>query len=161
MPSIAAKLKELGLALPDPVSPIANYVPIVRSGNLLFVSGQLAAGQEGIAAAHRGKLGGSIDLATGQAAARLCVLNILAHVNKELGSLDKVKSCVQMRGFINTMPDYPQMPQVMNGASDLMVAIFGEAGCHARTTIGVAQLPGDSAVEVEAIFEVMPFEVMP
>ncbi len=156
MSSIAAKLKELGLSLPVPVSPIANYVPAVRSGNLLILSGQLAAGPEGIAPAHRGKLGGSVDLAAGQAAARLCVLNILALVNKELGSLDKVKRCVQLRGFINTMPDYKQMPQVMNGASDLMVAVFGEAGRHARSTIGVAQLPLDSAVEVEAIFEVLP-----
>lgn len=156
MSSIAAKLKELGLALPAPVSPLANYVPAVRSGNLLFVSGQLATGPDGLAKAHRGKLGGSVDLAAGQGAARLCVLNILALVHKELGSLDKVRRCVQLRGFINSMPDYQQIPKVMNGASDLIVAIFGEAGCHARSTIGVAQLPADSAVEVDAIFEVMP-----
>lgn len=156
MSIIAAKLKELGLTLPPPVSPIANYVPCVRSGNLLILSGQLASGPDGLSAAHRGKLGASVDLAAGQSAARQCVLNILALVNHELGSLDRIARCVQMRGFINTMPDYQQMPQVMNGASDLMVAILGEAGRHARSTIGVAQLPLDSAVEIEAIFEVKP-----
>ncbi len=156
MSIIAAKLKELGLTLPPPVSPIANYVPCVRSGNLLILSGQLASGPDGLAAAHRGKLGASVDLAAGQAAARQCVLNILALVHHELGSLDRVQRCVQLRGFINTAPDYQHMPQVMNGASDLMVAVFGDAGHHARSTIGVAQLPLDSAVEIEAIFEVKP-----
>ncbi|MBV1707111.1 MAG: RidA family protein [Hyphomicrobiales bacterium] len=156
MSIIAAKLKELGHSLPPPVSPIANYVPCVRSGNLLILSGQLAGGPDGLAPAYRGKLGAEVDLAAGQAAARQCVLNILALVQHELGDLDRVARCVQMRGFINTRPDYQQMPQVMNGASDLMVAVFGDAGRHARSTIGVAQLPLDSAVEIEAIFEVKP-----
>jgi enamine deaminase RidA (YjgF/YER057c/UK114 family) len=153
--SIEERLRSNGIELPTPASPIANYVPCVRTGSLLFVSGQICLGPDGrIAPAHAGKLGAGVGLAEGQAAARLCAINVLAQARAALGSLDAIKRCVRLGGFINCVPDFAQLPQVMNGASDLMVLVSGDAGRHARTTIGVAQLPLDAAVEVEAIFEV-------
>ncbi|MDB5509115.1 MAG: hypothetical protein JWL93_1584 [Hyphomicrobiales bacterium] len=149
------RLKALGIVLPTAAAPVANYVPAMRSGPLLFVSGQVAFGPDGkIDARHRGKLGAEIFNEAGLEAARLCGINVLAQVRSAIGSLDHVTRCVRLGGFINSAPDFQALAAIMNGASDLMVAIFGEAGRHARSTVGVAQLPLDSAVEVEAIFEV-------
>ncbi len=146
------KLEELGIALPTPAAPIANYVGFVRSGRLLFVSGQLCL-SEGILVAA-GKLGQQVTIEQGQAAARACAINLLAQVKAALGDLDKVVRVVRLGGFINAAPDFLDAPKVMNGASDLMVAVFGERGRHARTTVGVSVLPSDAAVEVEGTFEV-------
>lgn len=155
MNAIEQKLAELGIVLPVPVAPIANYVPFVLSGKHLFVSGQLSLGSDGkLADAHRGKLGGSVDKAAGQAAARLCLVNVLAQSKAALGSLDRITRCVRLGGFINAQADFTDLPAVMNGASDLAVEIFGDKGRHARSTVGVASLPLGCAVEVEAVFEV-------
>lgn len=152
---IDAKLAELGIVLPTPAAPVANYVPSVRTGNLLVVSGQICLGPDGkIAPEHKGKLGGEVSAEAGYAAARLCAINVLAQAKAALGSLDRITRCVRLGGFINAVPTYAAVPAVMNGASDLMVAVLGDKGRHARTTVGVAELPLDAAVEVEAIFEV-------
>lgn len=153
--SIEARLAELGITLPSPSSPAANYVPFVRSGTLLVLSGQLCLGLDGkLAPEHKGKLGADVTAEVGYAAARLCGINLLAQAKVALGSLDKVTRCVRLGGFINTIPTYGNLPAVMNGASDLMVEVFGDKGRHARTTVGVAELPFDAVVEAEAIFEV-------
>jgi enamine deaminase RidA (YjgF/YER057c/UK114 family) len=150
--SIDQKLEELGITLPTPAAPVANYVGFVRSGRLLFVSGQLCL-QDGNLVA-KGKLGASVSVEQGQAAARACAVNLLAQLKAALGDLDKVVRVVRLGGFINSQPDFLDGPKVMNGASDLMVAVFGDKGRHARTTVGVAVLPADAAVEVEGTFEV-------
>ena len=155
MSKIETKLRELGITLPTPAAPVANYVGAVAAGNLLVVSGQLAFGADGkLDPAHKGKLGAEVFHEAGQAAARLCAINILAQAKAALGDLDRIKRCVRLGGFINCRPDFNALPAIMNGASDLMVAVLGERGRHARTTIGVAQLPLDCAVEVEALFEI-------
>jgi enamine deaminase RidA (YjgF/YER057c/UK114 family) len=150
--TIDKKLEELGISLPTPAAPIANYVGFVRSGRLLFVSGQLCLADGTLVA--KGKLGPQVTIEQGQAAARACAVNLLAQVNAALGDLDKVVRVVRLGGFINSAPDFLDGPKVMNGASDLMVAVFGDKGRHARTTVGVAVLPADAAVEVEGTFEV-------
>ena len=153
--SIAAKLQELGITLPTPVAPVANYVPAVRTGNLLVISGQLCLGADGkLAPEHKGKLGAEVSAETAYAAARLCGINVLAQAQAAVGSLEKITRCVRLGGFMNTVPTYAALPAVMNGASDLMVAVLGDKGRHARSTIGVAELPMDAVVEVEAMFEV-------
>jgi enamine deaminase RidA (YjgF/YER057c/UK114 family) len=153
--SVEAKLAELGITLPSPVAPIANYVPAVRTGHLLIISGQLCLGSDGkLAPEHKGKLGAEVSAEAGTQAARLCAINLLAQARAALGNLDAITRCVRMGGFINAVPTYDALPAIMNGASDLMVAVLGDAGRHARTTVGVAELPLDAAVEVEAIFEV-------
>ncbi len=155
MGSVERKLAELGITLPTPAAPVANYVPAVRSGAMLVVSGQLAFGPDGkLDPAHLGKLGAAIDKEAGQEAARRCFVNVLAQVKAATGDLDRVKRCVRLGGFINAAPDYIDLPAIMNGASDLAVAVFGDAGRHARSTIGVASLPAGCCVEVEALFEV-------
>jgi enamine deaminase RidA (YjgF/YER057c/UK114 family) len=152
---VDAKLHELEITLPTPASPVANYVPFVRTANLVVISGQLCLGPDGkIAEAYRGKLGGEVSLETGQAAARLCAINVLAQLKAAVGDLDTVVRCVRLGGFINAVPTFAQLAPVMNGASDLMVAVLGDKGRHARSTIGVAELPLDAAVEVEGMFEV-------
>lgn len=149
------KLSELGIALPTPVAPIANYVPCVLTGNLLVVSGQICIGSDGkLADAHKGKVGGTVSPGIATAAARLCAINVLAQVKASVGDLDRVARCVRLGGFINADPGFGALPGVMNGASDLMVEVFGDKGRHARSTVGVAVLPMDCAVEVEAIFEI-------
>jgi enamine deaminase RidA (YjgF/YER057c/UK114 family) len=155
MSRVEAKLKELGITLPSPAAPVANYVPAVRTGNLLIISGQLCLGLDGkLADKHKGKLGGTITGDVGVEAARLCAINLLAQAKAMVGDLDKVTRCVRLGGFINATPDYAGLAPIMNGASDLMVAALGDAGRHARSTIGVAELPLDACVEVEAMFEV-------
>ena len=155
MSAIETKLADLGIQLPTPAAPIANYVPFVLSGKQLVVSGQLALGSDGkLADAHKGKLGGVIDKEAGQAAARLCLVNVLAQAKAALGDLDRIGRVVRLGGFINAEPDFTDLPAIMNGASDLAVEVFGDKGRHARSTIGVASLPFGCAVEVEALFEI-------
>jgi enamine deaminase RidA (YjgF/YER057c/UK114 family) len=151
--TIEKKLGELGVVLKEPAAPSANYVPFVRTGNLLVVSGQLCFDETGKLAA-KGQLGAGVSIEDGQKAARACAINVLAQVKAALGDLDKVLRVVRLGGFVNSAQGFLEGPKVMNGASDLMVAAFGEKGKHARTTIGVAALPQDAAMEVEAMFEV-------
>lgn len=161
---IEARLKELGVELPEPTAPLANYVPftLVSTGKLalvarpcilVFIAGQIC--QWNGERRHVGKLGAGISIADGRDAARLCALNLVAHLRVACGGdLDRVRRCVQLRGFVNCTPDFTDMPQVVNGASDLMVEIFGDAGRHARAAVGTNSLPGGVAVEVEAVFEI-------
>ena len=150
---VEGKLADLGIILPTPPAPVANYVGFVRTGNLLVVSGQLCLDVEGKLIA-KGKLGAGVTVEQGNAAARGCAINLLAQVKAALGDLDKVVRVVRLGGFVNSAPDFLDGPKVLNGASDLMVAAFGDKGRHARTTVGVASLPADAAVEVEGVFEV-------
>ncbi len=152
--SAEKKLAELGLALPTPATALANYIPAARSGSLLFVSGQLPMRDGALDPACRGKLGADLFNEGGQAAARLAAINVLAQARAAIGSLDRVTRVVRLGGFINSAPGFHALPVVMNGASDLMVAVFGDKGRHARTTVGVSELPLDAAVEIEAVFEV-------
>jgi enamine deaminase RidA (YjgF/YER057c/UK114 family) len=153
--SIEGKLQALGITLPTPSVPVANYVPFVISDRWLILSGQICLGPDGtIAPGHRGKLGAEVSQEAGYEAARLCAINLLAQAKAALGSLETIVRVVRLGGFINAAPSYPAIPLVMNGASDLMVAVFGDAGRHARTTVGVAELPGQAAVEVEGLFEI-------
>jgi enamine deaminase RidA (YjgF/YER057c/UK114 family) len=150
---IEAKLAELGIELPQATAPIANYVPYTVSGNLVVVSGQVSV-RNG-KAEYVGKLGAGISIADGQQAAKLCALNVIAHLRNACGGdLDRVKRVLRLGGFVNCTPDFTDMPQVVNGASDLMVQVFGDAGKHARAAVGVASLPLGVAVEVEAMFEI-------
>ena len=150
---IDAHLKQLGITVPSASAPAANYVPTVRTGNLLFVAGQVTF-KDG-KAEYIGKLGREFNVEQGQQAARLCALNIIAQVKNALGGdLDRVKRCVKVTGFVNAIPDFTDQPKVVNGASDLLVEVFGEAGKHARAAVGTGSLPLGVAVEVEAIFEV-------
>jgi enamine deaminase RidA (YjgF/YER057c/UK114 family) len=151
--AIEKKLASLGIALPTPATPMANYVPFVRSGNLLILSGQLCFGADGKLIA-KGQLGGSVSAEDGARAARACAINLLAQLKVALGDLDKVVRVVRLGGFINSAPGFTDGPKVMNGASDLMVEVFGDKGRHARTTVGVSALPADAAIEVEGLFEV-------
>ncbi len=150
---IETKLAELGITLPRPMAPIANYVPYVVTGSLVVVSGQVPAVDGRIAVT--GKVGNELSIDQGREAARLCFINVLVHLKAACaGDLDRVTRVVRLGGFIASPPDFTQQAQVMNGASDLAVAVFGEAGRHARTTIGVPALPADAAVEVEGLFEI-------
>ena len=155
MPTPEARLKQLGIELPRPAAPVANYLPFVITGNLLVISGQLPFGPDGkIAPEHTGKLGIDIFNEAGQQAARLCAINILAQAREAAGTLSHIKRCVKLVGYVNAAPKFSAIPAVINGASDLMVAAFGEKGKHARAAVGVAELPLDAAVEVEAMFEI-------
>jgi enamine deaminase RidA (YjgF/YER057c/UK114 family) len=151
--TVEQKLAAQGITLHEPPTPVANYVGFVRTGNLLFVSGQVCVNPEGKLIA-KGKLGAGVTIEQGNAAARGCAINLLAQIKAALGDLDKVVRVVRIGGFVNSAPDYLDGPKVLNGASDLMVAAFGDKGRHARTTVGVASLPADAAVEVEGVFEV-------
>jgi enamine deaminase RidA (YjgF/YER057c/UK114 family) len=147
------RLRELGIELPTPSAPGANYVPTVRSGNLLFITGQLS--QWNGERRFVGKLGREFGIAEGQQAARLCALNLIAHLRAALADdLDRVVRCVRVAGYVNSTPDFTGQSQVINGASDVFVAVFGEAGRHTRMAVGVSALPYDVAVEVEATFEI-------
>lgn len=153
MGRIDAKLKELGIELPTPPAPVASYVPYVRTGNLVFVSGQVTLGPKGLE--YVGIVGKDFTTAEGQAAAKLCAINVIAQVKAALdGDLDRVKRCVKVTGFVNAVPGYAEHPEVINGASNLFGDVFGEAGRHARAAVGAGSLPRNVAVEVEAIFEV-------
>ena len=149
---IEARLAERGIVLPEAPAPAANYVPWVRTGDLVHVSGQISNGPEGLVA---GKLGQELDVAAGAAAARICAMNLLAQLRAALGGdLDRLVRVVKLTGFVNSAPDFGDQPKVINGASDFLVDVLGEAGRHARSAVGVAALPYGVAVEIEAIFEV-------
>ncbi len=150
---IDTRLRELGIELPEPTAPLANYVPFTVAGNLVFVAGQIS--QWNGERRHVGKLGAGIGTDAGRDAARLCALNVIAHLRVACGGdLDRVRRVVQLRGFVNCTPEFTDMPQIVNGASDLMVEVFGDAGRHARAAVGTNSLPGGVAVEVEAVVEI-------
>ena len=146
------RLSELGITLPEPVAPVANYVPWVRSGHQVFVSGQISMGPAGLVT---GRLGADMDIEAGQAAAKLCAINLIAQFKSACdGNLTRVLRVVKLGGFVNAHPDFHDIPKVINGASDLMVEVFGDAGRHARSAVGVAVLPLNAAVEVDAVIEI-------
>ncbi len=147
------KLKELGLELPQPPKPLANYVPAVLAGNFLFLSGVLPMRDGQLV--FSGKLGQDLTVAQGIEAAKLSLLNALAIAKQELGTLDRITRVVKVVGYVASAEGFVQQPQVLNGASDLLVAIFGEAGRHARVAVGAAELPRGAAVEIEVIFSVL------
>lgn len=153
--SIAARVAELGLALPTAPSPSANYVPFVVAGNLLYVSGQLPLrdGQ----AQYTGRVGETVSIEDGYASARLCALNLVAQVSAAVDDrLDRVKRCVNAVIYVNATPDFAEHPRIANGASDLFVEIFGERGRHSRAAVGMGSLPRVSTTEVQAVFEIEP-----
>ncbi len=150
---IDGRLAELGLELPEASAPGANYVPCVKTGSLLFVTGQLS--QWNGERRYIGKLGREFDVEEGQCAAKLCALNVIAQLRAALdGDLDRVVRCVRIGGFVNSMPDFGGQSQVVNSASDIFVDVFGDLGRHTRVAVGVAALPYDVAVEVEGLFEI-------
>ena len=151
--TVEKKLQDLGIVLHEPRAPMANYVPFVRTGNMLQVSGQVCIDGSGKIVA-KGQLGAEVSIEDGQKAARACAISLITQVKAALGDLDKVKQVVRLGGFINSAPGFTDGPKVMNGASDLMVDVFGDKGKHARSTVGVSALPADAAVEVEGTFEV-------
>jgi enamine deaminase RidA (YjgF/YER057c/UK114 family) len=153
MTIIEARLKELGIALSNPPKPVASYVPYTISGNQVFISGQVPIADGALK--YVGKLGADFSVEMGQAAAQLCAINILSVLRVACeGDLDKVVRCLKINVFVNATPDYDQQPEVANGASDLIVAVFGEAGRHARAAVGMGSLPRGVAVEVDATFEI-------
>ncbi|MBM3608222.1 MAG: RidA family protein [Alphaproteobacteria bacterium] len=150
-----ARLKQLGIVLPRPAAPVANYLPFTLANGILCISGQLPFGPDGkLSAAHKGKVGRDIFNEAGQEAARLCAINILAQANEALGSLDRIAQCMRITGYVNAAPQFQAIPAIVNGASDLLVAVLGEKGKHARAAVGAAELPLDAAVEIEAMFAV-------
>ena len=153
MPSrIDARLAELRIELPNPNKPVANFVPCVQTGNLLFVSGQVTAWNGEYK--YVGKVGRDVSIEDAQKAARICALNIVAHARAHLGDLDRVTRFVMVQGFVNAIPEFTDHPKVINGASDVLVEIFGDAGKHARFALGAGSLPFNVAVEVAAVLEV-------
>ncbi len=148
-----AKLKELGLTLPDPPKPVANYVPVVRVGELLFLSGVLPSRDGQLI--MTGKLGQELTIEQGKEASRVAVLNGLSIIRHAAGSLDRVKQIVKMVGHIASAPGFIDQPQVLNGASDLLVSIFGDAGRHARVAVGAVELPRQAPVEIELIVQLL------
>lgn len=149
-----AKLKELGIALPTPSAPVANYVNAVRTGNLLFLAGRGPTGPDGKDVI--GKLGRDLTVEQGYQAARFVAINQLAVLRAELGDLKKVRRIVKVLGMVNSDPAFTQQPEVINGCSDLLVAVFGDKGRHARSAVGMATLPRGIAVEIEMIVEIEP-----
>ena len=153
MNAIEQRLRDAGITLPEAPVPAANYVPAAMGAGLLFVAGQVPM-QDG-RIAFVGKLGGGVSLEDGQAAARLCAINILAQAKQALGGdLSRIKQALKVQGFVNCTPDFGDHPKVINGASDLLVAALGDAGKHARFALGAPSLPFDCSVEVDATFEV-------
>lgn len=148
------RLEAMGLKLPAAPQPLANYVPVLLSGDLLFVSGQISRHADG--SVFTGRLGADVSLNDGQEAARSSALSILAHAKAALGTLDKIVQVVRLTGFVASAPHFKEQPQVVNGASDLFVAVLGDKGRHARSAVGVACLPAGAAVEVDAILKVKP-----
>ena len=151
--SVEVKLKELGVTLPDPPKPVANYVPVVRVGELLFLSGVLPSRDGQLI--MTGKLGQGLTIEQGKEASRVAVLNGLSIIRHAAGSLDRVKQIVKMVGHIASAPGFTDQPQVLNGASDLLVSIFGDAGRHARVAVGAAELPCQAPVEIELIVQLL------
>ena len=149
---ITTRLAELGIELPEPAAPAANYIPFVVTENLIFVSGQITVWNGELR--HIGRLGENIDIDEGYQAARLCGLNLIAQAKAAAqGDLDKIKRVVKLGGFVNSTPDFTDHPKVINGTSDLMAEVFGEGGKHARFAVGAPTLPLGVAVEVDGVFE--------
>lgn len=152
MSRIASRLAELNIVLPEPAAPVANYVPFVVNGNLVFISGQVSIGPNGLIA---GKLGRDLDLEQGVEAARACGVNLIAQLKAACdGHLDRVRRVIRLGGFVNCTDDFADQPKVINGASDLMVAVFGDKGRHSRAAVGAPALPMNAAVEIDGIFEI-------
>lgn len=150
MSSIDRRLSDLGVTLPDPPTPAANYVPFVVSGGLIYVSGQISQGADGLIL---GKLGRELDVAEGAAAAKACALALIAQARRACdGDLDRIAQVVKLTAFVNCTPDFTDQPKVVNGASDFLVEVFGERGRHARSAVGAPSLPLGVAVEIEGIF---------
>lgn len=150
---IEARLKELGIELPPPAKPAANYVPTVRTGNLVYVAGQVPMVEGKFE--YQGKLGKDYTVEEGQACARLVATNVIAQLKQACdGDLDRVRQAVKLNGFVNCTPDFVEQPHVINGASELMIEVFGETGRHARSAVGVANLPFGVAVEIDGVFEI-------
>ena len=153
MSQVEDRLRALGIALPAPPAPVASYVPFTLHGGQVFISGQIPL-LDG-ALKYVGKLGADLSLEQGQAAAQLCAINVIAQLRAACGgNLDRVTACLRLGVFVNTAPDYTKHPEVANGASDLIAAVFGDAGRHARAAVGVASLPRGVAVEVDAVFAI-------
>jgi enamine deaminase RidA (YjgF/YER057c/UK114 family) len=149
---IDARLAELGLTLPEAPAPAANYVPFVRVGDLVFISGQISQSPDGLI---KGKVGADLDVAAGAAAARRCAMSILAQAARACGGdLDRIVRAVKLTGFVNSTAEFTDQPKVINGCSDLLVEVLGEAGRHSRSAVSAASLPLGVAVEIEAIFQV-------
>jgi enamine deaminase RidA (YjgF/YER057c/UK114 family) len=151
MSKVEQRLAELGIRLPQPVAPVANYVPFVRTGNLIHISGQVSIDANG---GLKGTVGAGVDLETAQQGARLCGINLLAQMKAAAGDLDRVTRVVKLGGFVQVSQDFIDIPKVINGCSDLMVEAFGDAGRHARSAVGVYKLPLGFAVEIDAVVEV-------
>jgi enamine deaminase RidA (YjgF/YER057c/UK114 family) len=150
---IETRLMELDIALPAPPAPVASYVPYVVAGNLVFISGQVTLAADGLK--YMGTIGKELSLEDGKAAARLCAINVVAQLKAACGGdLERVRRCAKLGVFVNAVAGFTQHPEVANGASDLIVDIFGDAGRHARAAVGAGSLPRNVAVEVEAIFEI-------
>ena len=149
---VEARLQQLRVDLPQAPTALANYVPYVHMGDLLYVSGQVCQWNGKLQIA--GRLGVDLSLDAGQQAARLCGLNLLSQVRAAIGDLDRIRRCVRINGFVACAPEFTQQPQVINGCSDLLVDVLGDAGRHTRVAVGVAALPGGAAVEIDAIFEI-------
>ena len=145
------KLADLGIVLPEPAAAVANYVPFVISGSHLYISGQVSM-MDG--ALMKGRLGEDLELSAGQHAARACGINLIAQCKAALGDLSRMKRVVKLGGFVNAAPDFTDIPQVINGCSDLMVDVFGEAGRHARSAVACPVLPLGVAVEIDGVFEI-------
>ena len=148
---IEEKLESLGITLPNPPTPAGSYVPVIRTGNLLFISGQIP--MENGKVVFTGKVSDD-NLETAQKSAKMCAINILAQIKREVGDLDKVSKIVRLSGFVNSVSEFTQQPKVINPASDLFFEIFGEKGKHSRIAVGVASLPLGSMTEIDAIIEV-------
>lgn len=152
MPNIDTRLANLGVILPTPVAPVANYVPFVVSGNLVFISGQVSITPDGLIT---GKLGADVSIDRGIEAAHACGVNLIAQLKAACdGDLDRVRRVVKLGGFVNSTPDFFDQPKVVNGTSDLMVGVFHDAGRHSRAAVGAPALPMNAAVEVDGIFEI-------
>ena len=152
MSEIEQRLADNGITLPEPVAPVANYVPYVIAGNLVMISGQVSIGPDGLVT---GKVGSDMDVESGAKAAELCAINLLAQLKAACdGDLSRVQRCVRLGGFVNCGIDFTDHPKVVNGASDLMVLALGDAGRHSRAAVGTPSLPLGAAVEVDGIFEI-------
>jgi enamine deaminase RidA (YjgF/YER057c/UK114 family) len=154
MGKVEQKLKELGLELPAVPAPLAQYVPAMKAGELLFVSGQVPLTEGRFL--HTGKVGAEVTLEQARDCARLCALNCLAAAGTVIGDLDRIRQVVHVRGFVNCLPDFDRQPEVINGASELLVQVFGEAGRHARAAVGTSSLPRNAPVEIEMVLRVEP-----
>jgi enamine deaminase RidA (YjgF/YER057c/UK114 family) len=150
--TIEERLAALNLELPSPAAPVANYAPFMINGPRLYISGQMPVGPDGIA--FKGHVGSDLDVDQARQAARLCAINVLAQAKAALGDLERIEQCLKLGGFISCTPEFIDHPQVVNGASDLIVEVLGEKGRHSRLAVGVSSLPLNAAVEVEALFAV-------